>query len=174
MPSNDTDLMTRPQGDLALLQTAVARELLQSTIPARFAYVALDGTPHIVPTWFEWTGEELVMPTFIAAPHVRHAAARVRALRKHPAVAVTIDTESFPPQALNVRGNASVVEVHGVDPDFAAAAHRYPGDDGAAQYIAGINRPGTVMARMTVRPECVGLVDFSSRMPSSLGGIADQ
>ncbi|MCK9921380.1 hypothetical protein MXD61_05635 [Frankia sp. AgPm24] len=40
-----------------------ARTPLASTIPARFAYVALDGTPRVVPTWFHWTGEELVTLT---------------------------------------------------------------------------------------------------------------
>jgi hypothetical protein len=173
MTSNDpTDAMTLPQGDLALLHTSLARRLLASTIPARFAYVALDGTPRIVPTWFEWTGHELVMPTFIAAPHIRHSAARVRALRKRPAVAVTIDTERFPPEALSIRGDASVSEVHGVDPDYASAARRYLGDEGAVRYLAQIDQPGTVMARIAVLPEWVGLVDFTTRMPSALGGIA--
>jgi hypothetical protein len=26
-----------------------------------------DGTPRVMPTWFHWTGEELVTPTFLAA-----------------------------------------------------------------------------------------------------------
>jgi len=95
--------MTLPQGDLRLLQSDVAKRLLASTIPARFAYIAKDGTPRIVATWFHWTGEELVMPTFLSAPHVRHPAARLGALRARPEVAVTIDTEGFPPDALSVR-----------------------------------------------------------------------
>jgi hypothetical protein len=163
--------MGRPQGDLALLQTAVAQRLLQSAIPARFAYVALDKTPRVVPTWFEWTGDELVMPTFVSAPHARHAAVRIRALRANPAVAVTIDTERFPPEALSIRGRASVVDVSGVDPDYAAAAHRYLRHEAPA-YLAQIDQPGTVMARIAVGPEWVGLVDFTARLPSALGGIA--
>jgi len=58
-----------PQGDLALLDSDVAKELLASKLPARLAYVAKDGTPRVMPTWFHWTGEELVMPTFASAPH---------------------------------------------------------------------------------------------------------
>jgi hypothetical protein len=34
-----------PQGDLALLDHPVVHELLNSAIPARLGYVALDGTP---------------------------------------------------------------------------------------------------------------------------------
>ena len=59
--------MALPQGDLGLLETEVARRLLASTLPARVAYVAIDGTPRVVPTWFHWNGEELVMSTFISA-----------------------------------------------------------------------------------------------------------
>ena len=61
-----------PQGDLRLLDGAVAQRLLAASISARYAYTASDGTPRIVPSWFHWTGDELVMPTFIAAPHGRH------------------------------------------------------------------------------------------------------
>jgi hypothetical protein len=56
-------------GDLRLLANDTARRLLRSALPAPFAYVALDDTPRVVPTWFHWIGEELVMPTFLAAPH---------------------------------------------------------------------------------------------------------
>ncbi len=83
--------MMLKQGDLRLLETDTARRLLSSRIPARFAYVATDGTPRVLATWFVWTGEVLAMPTFIAAPHVRHAAGRLRALRANPGAAVTID-----------------------------------------------------------------------------------
>ena len=82
--------------------------------PARVAFSWTDGTPRVVPTWFHWTGGQLVMPTFLAAPHVRHGAARVRALRANPAVAITIDTDTFPPEVLLVRGQATVTEVEGV------------------------------------------------------------
>jgi hypothetical protein len=46
------------QGDLALLQQPASRELLQSKIPARLAYIATDGTPRVIPIWFHWNGTE--------------------------------------------------------------------------------------------------------------------
>src|SRR3954454_5662019 len=103
--------MTIEQGDLRLLESETAQRLLTSTIPARVAYTALDGTPRIVASWFEWTGEQLGMPTFISAPHVRHAAYRVRTLRENPESAVSIDTEASPPEVLTTRGRADVTEV---------------------------------------------------------------
>jgi hypothetical protein len=163
--------MNLPQGDLKLLESEVAKWLLTSTIPARFAYTALDGTPRVLPTWFHWTGEELVMPTFISAPHVRRAAGRLRALRANPDVAITIDTEGFPPNVLLVRGRVSVDEVDGVVPEYALAARRYLGEQEATAYLAQIDVPGTTMARIAVRPAWVGIIDFQHRMPESLGGV---
>jgi hypothetical protein len=160
------------QGDLELLLSETAQRLLTSNLPARFAYLSTDGTPRVVPTWFHWTGDELVMPTFISAPHVRHPAARLRALRANPVVAITIDTESFPPDALSIRGTASVNEVDGVDPDYASAARRYLGPEEADAYLAQIDQPVTRMARIAVRPTWVGVVDFRKRLPSALVGVS--
>jgi Pyridoxamine 5'-phosphate oxidase len=163
--------MALPQGDLGLLRSEAARRLLGSTIPARLAYVATDGTPRIVPTWFHWTGQELVMPTFVSAPHVRHPAARLVALRANPDVAISIDTEGNPPTALTVRGRAVVTEVDGVPPEYALSARRYLGEEAAASYLAMLDQPVTRMARIAVRPTWVGIVDFQARMPSGLGGV---
>lgn len=163
--------MTLEQGNLKLLDTDLAGKLLTSTIPARYAYSALDGTPRIVASWFVWTGEELVLPAFISAPHVSHAAYRLRALRANPAVAISIDTESSPPEVLSLRGSAEITEIDGIAPEYAEAAHRYLGSEQAAGYLADIDQPGTRMARIAVRPTWVALMDFQSRMPSALGGV---
>jgi hypothetical protein len=162
-----------PQGDLRLLETDLAQRLLRSTIPARLAYVATDGSPRIVPTWFEWTGREIVMATYVAGPEVgiRHPAARLAALAANPAVALTIDTERFPPEVLTVRGRAEIDRVDGLAPEYVAAAHRYLGDEAASGMLASMDRPGTVQARIAVRPTWVGLLDFAARRPSPLGGV---
>ena len=62
------------QGDLSLLNDAVAQTLLHSTNPARVAYVWRDGTPRVIPIWFHWTGSEIVLGT---AP----TAAKLKVLR---------------------------------------------------------------------------------------------
>ena len=167
-----TDAGRLPQGDPRLLEDEVARALLRSAIPARLAYAAADGTPRIVPTWFEWTGDEVVMPTYVSGPEagIRHPAARIAALRANPAVALTIDTEDFPPRSLTIRGRAEIDEVDGLAPEYVASAHRYLGD-AAATMLAGMDQPGTVQARIAVRPRWVGLLDFTERLPSPLGGV---
>lgn len=162
-----------PQGDVRLLETDLAQRLLQAPIPARLAFVSSDGTPRVVPSWFHWTGQEIVTMTYIAGPGIgiRHPAARIAALRANPRVAVTIDTESNPPQSLNVRGTAEITEVEGVAGEYAAAARRYLGEDAAAQMLAAVDQPGTRQARIAVRPDWVGLLDFETRLPSVQGGV---
>ena len=131
------------QGDLRLLESEIAQRLLASTLPARYAYTAPDGTPRIVASWFVWTGEELVMPTFVAGPHVSHAAHRVRTLRSRPQIAVSIDTDGWPPEVLSIRGGTEVTEVDGVAPEYAQAAERYLGAEVAAGMVAQIDHPST-------------------------------
>ena len=162
-----------PQGDLGLLETEQALHLLTSTIPARLAFTALDGTPRIVPTWFHWTGSELVMATYAAGPGIgiRHPASRIAALRARPHVAVSIDTESFPPASLTIRGRVEVTDVEGIASEYAAAARRYLGNDAASAMLAGVDQPGTAQARIALRPGWVGLIDFAGRLPSAEGGV---
>jgi hypothetical protein len=162
----DAELAAIPQGSPQLLDTPLAHKLLAAAIPARVAYTAKDGTPRISATWFQWTEGELVMPTFIQAPHIPAPARRLTALRARPDVAVSIDTESSPAQVLMLRGKAQVTEVDGIDPDYAASARQYLGEEVASQYLAMADQPGTRMARITVRPTWVGLLDFAGdRLP---------
>lgn len=155
--------MTLPQGDVRLLGTELARDLLTSTELARMAYVAKDGTPRVFPIQFHWNGEELVFATF-------EGAQKIRALRARPDVAITIDRPGPPPEVLQVRGRAEVTEVEGIVPEYAWIHHHYYGPEQGARNIAGIDRPGLRMARIALRPAWVGLVDFQSRMPAPLGG----
>ncbi len=154
-------MMALPQGDLELLESDVAKRLLTSTIPARLAYIGTDNTPRVVSLWFHWTGHELVMATFAPSP-------KIGALRANPNVAITIDTDGFPPDALLIRGQASVSEIAGAVPEYALAAHRYLGEEDATAYLLQVDQPGTTMARIAVSPTWVGVLDFQIRFPSAL------
>ena len=158
-----TDVSQLPQGDLRLLESEMAQRLLGSSIPARVAYTGADGTPRAIPIWFEWTGEEIVMGTFPGSP-------KVAALRAQPDVAITIDTDSSPPDVLLLRGKAVVTDVPGVVEEYAAAAARYLGA-GAKPYLRQLERNNATMVRIAVRPTWVGLLDFRTRMPGTLGGV---
>ena len=155
---------TLPQGDTRLLDTEAAQQLLNSTELARFAYVAKDGTPRVLPIGFHWNGAELVFATF-------EGAAKVAALRARPAVAVTIDTTNVPPAALLVRGDVTMTDVDGVVPEYALMQHRYYGPEMAAQSVADIEQAGRRMVRIALRPTWVGVFDFQTRFPG--GGSAE-
>jgi hypothetical protein len=153
--------MPTEQGDLALLDGPVAQVLLHSTIPARLAYVWRDGTPWVVPIWFHWNGTEVVLGTPPTAP-------KVQALSHHPKVVLTIDSPTWPYKVLQIRGTAQVETVQGVVPEYAAAAQRYFGQAQERAWVEQVRPLFSRMARIAVRPEWVGILDFETRFPSAI------
>ncbi len=149
------------QGSLELLQHPASKELLQSTIPARFAYVWTDGTPRVVPIWFHWNGQEFVLGTPSKAP-------KLKALAKNPKVALTIDDNKFPHKVLLVRGTARLQTVQGIVPEYALAAERYFGTEQGKVWVAQLASMSKDMVRIAITPEWVGLLDFQTRFPSAL------
>lgn len=57
---------------------------MASAIPARLAYIALDGTPRVLPIGFHFDGTHIVVATAEGAP-------KIAAIESNPHVAVTID-----------------------------------------------------------------------------------
>ncbi|MGH9547354.1 MAG: pyridoxamine 5'-phosphate oxidase family protein [Terriglobales bacterium] len=153
--------MTVRQGDLALLEHPASKELLQSKIPARLAYVWTDGTPRVVPIWFHWNGKEFVMATPPKAP-------KLKALAKNPKVSLTIDSNDFPHKVLLVRGTARLESVEGIVPEYAAAAERYFSPEVAQAWMNQLRTRISSMVRIVIVPEWVGLLDFETRFPSAL------
>jgi hypothetical protein len=145
----------------ALLNDPVAQALLQSTIPARFAYTWHDGTPRVVPIWFHWTGEEVVMGGRVDAP-------KMDAIRSHPVVALAIDDTTFPYKSLQIRGKVAISIVDGLLPEYALAATRYFGEEQGRLWVDQIAGLSPQMARLAVRPEWAGIIDFETRFPSAI------
>jgi general stress protein 26 len=158
--------MTIPQGDLRLLGEPVAAKLLASTELARVAYQAKDGTPRVLPMLFDWSGDELVLPTF-AISH------KVASLRHHPRIAVTIDTAGPPPEVLLLRGDVTVTIVDGVLSEYASAQRRYYPGPQAETTLAELEKSSPRMARIALRPDWVGLLDFQTRFPGQLNAAVD-
>src|ERR1700676_2019797 len=149
------------QGDLGLLQHPASKELLESKIPARLAYVWTDGTPRVIPIWFHWNGREFVMGTPPKAP-------KLKALAKNPKVSFTIDDNSFPHKVLLIRGTARLDTVEGIVPEYVTPAERYFGREQGQAWIAQLRGLIPNMVRITVSPEWVGLLNFQTRFPSAL------
>ncbi len=150
-----------PQGDVGLLRTRTAQDLLASTELARVAYVARDGTPRVFPMFFHWSGEELVLCTFAGAR-------KIAAIRARPHIAVTIDAATTPPRVLLLRGEATVDDVEGIAPEYRLAHMRYAGRVQGEANVAEVDQPGVRMARIGLRPAWVGVLDFVSRLPGGL------
>ena len=152
--------MSTPDARTILQTNLVAQQLLQSAIPAHLAYTWHDGTPRVVPMWFHWTGEDLVMGAPPNAP-------KVPALAEHPDVAVAIDSNEWPYQVLTIRGTATVAEEEGFFPEYAAMARRYLGEAGSEQFMRLATLRFTRWARITVHPEAVRLLDLRPDLPSA-------
>jgi pyridoxamine 5'-phosphate oxidase-like protein len=152
--------MSIAQGDVRLLQDAVAEKLLSSRQPAHLAYVWTDGTPRVVPIWFSWTGEAIVFGTPPRAP-------KLKALQQRVDVAVTIDDAgAWPYKALLVRGDATVELLDDVVPEYAQAAERYFGAEQGEAWVTQLR--GQPMARVAVTPKWAAVLDFETRFPSAL------
>jgi len=145
-----------------VLEDPVAAELLSSTEPARLAYTWTDGTPRVVPIWFEWNGTELVFGSPTNAP-------KVAVLRERPDVAVTIDRATqFPYKVLLLRGVAEIREVDGLAPEYIAAASRYFGEEQGEAWVEMVGQLGVQMVRVSVVPRWARVLDFETRFPSAL------
>lgn len=166
MSTVDTNQTTeRPRttgsGDPQLINHPVTQELLQSTIPARVAYVASDGSPRVVPMLFHWTGEEIVVTSWPDDP-------KVAALQASPTVSVTIDTDQFPFKVLSLRGEATVTIVDGVANECLPAFSRYFGPDEGHGWVERMRVMSDRQARIAIRPTWVNVVDFQTRFPSGM------
>ena len=153
--------MAPEQGELALLDDPVAQELLHSTNLARLAYTWRDGTPRVIPIWFHWDGETIVLSSPPNAP-------KVDVLPTNSKVALTIDRDEWPYHALLIRGTADVETVEDVTPEYAASAERYFGEEQGREWVEGIRQMSPQMARISVWPEWVSILDFERRFPSAI------
>ena len=144
-----------------LLQTdAVAQHVLSLPLIARLAYTWRDGSPRVVPMWFHWTGEELLMGAPPNSP-------KMRVLTERPQVAVSIDTAEWPYQWLTVRGTAAVQVAAEPFAEYLAMARRYLGHTGGEQFLTALRQTFHGWARIAIQPQEVRILDFQGRFPSA-------
>ena len=158
---SSTEHADLPQGDLRLLDSPLAQDLLNSTELGRLGYIGSDGSPRVIPVGFVWNGTDVVIATFAGSP-------KLRALSARPDVAVTIDRAGPPPETLMIRGRIELDEVDGVPTEYREMQARYYGAEQAAAAVAGIEQSGARMVRMVLHPDWVGVIDFQTRFPGRL------
>jgi Pyridoxamine 5'-phosphate oxidase len=148
----------RQEEILQILNKPYSQELLHSNIPVRLAYIGLDGAPRVIPIAFHWNGEQFVVCTPTNAP-------KVPALQANPKVALTIDTATFPPHILLVRGTATVEIVDGVPSDYLEASKKQVGEEGMPAFEEQVRALYQQMARIAITPAWAKLIDFETTLP---------
>jgi hypothetical protein len=143
-----------------VMNDPLARKLLNSNIPARLAYIGLDGFPRAIPIGFLWNGTQIVIGTATNSP-------KMEALQANPKVALTIDTNTFPPNILLVRGTASVEIVDGVAPEYLEGAKKYVAPTQWEMFEAQVRALYKQQGRITIVPEWAKILDFETRLPSA-------
>jgi hypothetical protein len=143
-----------------VLNDPLAQELLNSNIPARLAYTGLDGSPRAIPVGFLWNGSQFVVGTAPNSP-------KMQALKANPKVALTIDTNSFPPHVLLVRGTAQVEIVDGVAPEYLEGTRKYIAPEQWEEFERQVRALYKQQGRITIVPEWAKLLDFETRLPSA-------
>jgi len=145
-----------------VLAKPISQELLGSSIPARLAYVGVDGEPRVIPIGFLWTGEHMVMATVPKS-------AKVRALRHNPRVALTIDTQDqWPPRVLLIRGAARVELVDGVPDAYVQASRKVIPAEHFEGWEHGVRALYDQMALITIEPDWAKLLDFETTLPKAV------
>ena len=156
-PNEITEVLNRP-----ISQELLARDL------ARLAYVARDGTPRNVPIGFVWNGAEIVMCTATNAP-------KLPALRQNPMVALTIDTEVYPPKILLIRGRAELDVVAGIPDEYFEASGTYEmTPEQRVEWEAGVRALYDGMVRIVVTPTWAKLIDFETTLPTAVEELMRQ
>jgi hypothetical protein len=94
--------------------------------------------------------------------------AKVGALKADPYVALTLDTNAFPPTILLVRGTAELETVDSIPPEYLALNHRLVAEDQRETWEREVRSLYKQMARITVTPTWAKLIDFETTLPSAV------
>ena len=148
----------RPDID-EVMSRPISKQLVDSNIPARLAYTALDGTPRVIPIAFGFDGGTFHVWTLPHAP-------KIKALAVNPNVAITVDTAGqWPPRALLVRGTATMEEVEGVPQGYLDASQKITPAEEFEAWKVGVMQLYKRMVRIDITPTWAKLLDFETTIP---------
>jgi len=106
---------------------------LRETRIAKLATLNGDGSPNVVPIWFEWDGREALLFT-------ARGSAKVRRIERDPRVALTVEEGVGVPEAwVSIEGTATIL-AEGAWPLINRLINRYYLDDRAANARASWSR----------------------------------
>jgi hypothetical protein len=152
---------------MAVLRDATVEQFMQKQIIMRLAYTGTDGAPRVIPIGYQWDGAHFLVYTPPIAP-------KVRALRRNPGVAVTIDTDAFPPNILLVRGTATIDVVEGVPQGYVEASRRVVPPEQWDQWLSQVTVLYKQMAIISVTPTWAKFIDFQTTLPETVEKLLRQ
>lgn len=143
----------------------ISRTLLQSEPVLHLSYTGLDGGPRVIPIGYVWDGRQFLAWTVPIA-------AKVRALRADPRVAITIDILGPPPRVLLARGQAELTTVDGVPDGYLDASHRTMPPDAWDGFDEQVRALYDQMVAIAITPVWAKLLDFETTLPSAVEKLA--
>ena len=124
-------------------------------------------------------GEKTVQPNEITEvlnrPISQELLARDLARLAYPMVALTIDTEVYPPRILLIRGRAELDVVAGIPDEYFEASGTYKmTPEQRVEWEAGVRALYDGMVRIVVTPTWAKLIDFETTLPSAVEELVRQ
>ena len=95
-------------------------KFLQEPVLARVGFITEDGSPTVIPVWFDYDGQNI----FLIA---RQRSKWLDYIAKDPRVCVTIDADKLPYEKVIIQGTASIIDVDWL-PYGERCAERYFGN----------------------------------------------
>jgi len=117
--------------------------LLDGTKTGKLATVRKDGSPHVVPVWYDLDGDSLVFTT--GAETIKG-----KNMKRDPRVCIAVDDQTPPYSFVMIEGTAELSEDPGELYHWAARiAGRYMGESEAEAYGRRNSGEGEVLVRVT-------------------------
>ena len=131
-------------------------QLLAQPHIAVVAVTAPDGSPHAVPTWYEYKGGKV---TF----HTETTAFKFKCLEHDPRIALVVDTKQSPYKCVILKGKASIEIKKNDDARGLRMSIAYLGQKNGVAYHNTIK--GSEVAVVTLKPERIISWDYSKELP---------
>src|SRR5947209_11379832 len=119
--------------DLAKLQNPHTEERLRSEIMLWLSSVRPDGRPHLVPVWFLWDGETILI---FSKPDQK-----IRNLRQNPNVMVSLDTAEQGDDIVLIEGRAELLSDPNIKTTLPTYAQKY------AERLSSMGWTAEIMAK---------------------------
>lgn len=134
------------------------QNLIAAPIPARLAYIGVDGAPRVVPVSYLWDGEHFVF----ASPPDWY---KIKSMMANPKIAFTVDETVFPPTSFAIRGIASIEFDMGLPEEYVEASRRIVGEEKMPDWERAVRAENRNMALVRITPTWIKVVDFVTRYP---------